>query len=272
MMTQAKSELLALTAWARPKRKRSPPSQLRWISNFFFQRLSLIALMLTFAAPSPGEVLPFKKYTTSDGLAQDSVGRIVRDSRGFLWFCTGEGLSRFDGYQFKNYTRDNGLTHRTVSDLLEARDGRYWVATSAGLVLFNPLGISRPWTGNETEKAAKDESLMFRVFRAEDAEAGKWTPNINRIIEDRQGNIWCAVNGGIYVLDKGNQDGKLRRVDKEAWRGKYNEFTALVEDNSGALWLNSVSGVYRLLPNGSVQVIYDRFGFASLSRDRKGNI
>jgi hypothetical protein len=31
------------------------------------------------------------------------------DSRGFLWFCTNEGLSRFDGYGFTNYSTDQGL-------------------------------------------------------------------------------------------------------------------------------------------------------------------
>ncbi len=31
--------------------------------------------------------LPIKTYTTADGLAQNHVNRIVRDSRGYLWFC-----------------------------------------------------------------------------------------------------------------------------------------------------------------------------------------
>ena len=46
------------------------------------------------------ERLPVKTHTTAHGLAHNNVNRIVRDSRGFLWFCTFEGLSRFDGYSF----------------------------------------------------------------------------------------------------------------------------------------------------------------------------
>jgi hypothetical protein len=45
----------------------------------------------------------------------------IKPSRqaGFLWFCTGEGLSRFDGYRFTNYTTDQGLPAAAVNDLLE---------------------------------------------------------------------------------------------------------------------------------------------------------
>jgi ligand-binding sensor domain-containing protein len=88
--------------------------------------------------------LPLKSYTTADGLAHNSVNRIVRDSRGFLWFCTEEGLSRFDGYTFTNYGVEQGLPHRSVNDFLETRAGEFWLATSGGLVRFNPQGTPTP--------------------------------------------------------------------------------------------------------------------------------
>src|SRR5262249_47949944 len=99
--------------------------------------LTLCWLLLAVSS-ARAEQLPIKIYTTADGLAQDSINRIVRDSRGFLWFCTREGLSRFDGYQFTSYTTDQGLPHNWVNDLLETRGGAYWVATGAGVCRFNP--------------------------------------------------------------------------------------------------------------------------------------
>ena len=50
------------------------------------------AFLLCFACRA--EQLPVKRYTTADGLAGNRVECILRDSHGFLWFGTTEGLSR----------------------------------------------------------------------------------------------------------------------------------------------------------------------------------
>lgn len=45
----------------------------------------------------------FTNYTTANGLADNAVSSILQDSRGFMWFGTREGLSRFDGNNFRNF-------------------------------------------------------------------------------------------------------------------------------------------------------------------------
>ena len=55
------------------------------------------------ASMASAERLPVQGFNINNGLAGNSIHNIVRDSRGFLWFCTSEGLSRFDGYQFVNF-------------------------------------------------------------------------------------------------------------------------------------------------------------------------
>jgi ligand-binding sensor domain-containing protein len=83
-------------------------------------RSSIVLVMLT-ACVVRGERLPLRTYTSADGLAHNSVHRIVRDSRGFLWFCTSEGLSQFDGYEFKKYGTAEGLPHRDALGKRAAR-------------------------------------------------------------------------------------------------------------------------------------------------------
>src|SRR5581483_2096787 len=98
---------------------------------------------LFIAAVGFSRQLPIRVYTTADGLAGNEVQRIVRDSHGFLWFCTSSGLSRYDGDRFVNYSAQDGLPNDTVNDLLESPDGRWWIATQHGLAEFHPTGAAR---------------------------------------------------------------------------------------------------------------------------------
>lgn len=130
-----------------------------------------IVLALCYLVAGPGgasaERLPVKTYTTADGLANNRISRIVRDSRGYLWFCTENGLSRFDGYKFTNYAAEQGLPAGEVNDLLETRSGDYWIATSNGLCRYNPKGLPLPY-GRESPQSAP----MFVVYRLDGDDVG----------------------------------------------------------------------------------------------------
>jgi ligand-binding sensor domain-containing protein/two-component sensor histidine kinase len=198
--------------------------------------LCLIAgLLLSLIGASRAEQLPIKNYTTADGLARDQINRIVRDSHGFLWFCTEEGLSRFDGYKFTNYTTDQGLPHRQVNALLETRTGVYWIATTNGLVRFNPDGVP-----------------LFVVYHpAEIPKEQEWA--VNALIEDRAGHVWCGTNHGIYRVEQEGEQWQLRFVDIgiPAEAGVDPSVETLLEDRRGALWVGTVAeGLFRHWPGG----------------------
>src|SRR5712692_8893380 len=121
-------------------------------------------LLAEFFASTPqisAQRLPLKSYTVAEGLPNNVIHKIVRDSRGFLWFCTAEGLSRFDGYTFTNYGADQGLPNPNVTDFLETRNGEFWIGTNAGLVLFNPRGESSAHVVFANEQTATPS--MFTV-------------------------------------------------------------------------------------------------------------
>jgi len=163
------------------------------IALIFHALTALIVLPIASRFVSAGK-LPIKTYTTADGLGHNNVQRIVRDSRGFLWFCTFEGLSRFDGYGFTTYGADQGLPSQVVNDLLETREGEYWVATSAGLCRFNPNGVARRYAGNGAQ-AATVADAMFRVyFPGEDAKSKE----ITSLLQDHAGALWCGTARGLY--------------------------------------------------------------------------
>jgi ligand-binding sensor domain-containing protein/signal transduction histidine kinase len=221
--------------------------------------LWLIGWLLFVSGAVYAEQLPIKIYTTADGLPQDSVYRIVRDSRGFLWFCTGEGLARFDGYQFTSYTTDQGLPDRRVLDLLEARDGTYWVATGAGVCRFNPTG-----------------PLLFNVYYPQ-SDQGSWIVDV--LVQDRDGAIWCGTHNGLYRLEESAGHVLVESVEIGMPSEAGGNFVgALVADSQGSLWVGtSGSGLYRRRPDGRVEHYTTRNGLPanrveSLLQDRTGQL
>src|ERR1700722_19169938 len=89
--------------------------------------------MTVFSFLLKSELLPIRTYSIADGLAADSVYRITADSRGFLWFSTGEGLSRFAGNRFITYGVDEGVPHGVITAMIEPRSGDHWIRTPRGL-------------------------------------------------------------------------------------------------------------------------------------------
>lgn len=103
--------------------------------------LILLAVILAALGEAQGERLPIKSYGTPDGLGSSFIEFILQDSHRYLWVCTRDGLSRFDGYIFKTYRTSDGLPVPNVSSIVENADGTFWVTTNGGGVCkFDPAG------------------------------------------------------------------------------------------------------------------------------------
>lgn len=68
----------------------------------------------------------FKHYTVEDGLPSSEVYQVKQDSKGYIWFATGNGVSRFNGYEFENFSISDGLPDNTVFEIYEDKFERIW--------------------------------------------------------------------------------------------------------------------------------------------------
>src|SRR5437899_1938719 len=73
-----------------------------------------------------GQQYQLRRYGVSDGLAHGAVHSIYQNRKGYIWFATREGLSRFDGYVFVNYGERDGLEQQLINDVTEDKQGRGW--------------------------------------------------------------------------------------------------------------------------------------------------
>ena len=156
----------------------------------------VLCLMAAMPAALSAEKLPIRTYTTADGLPHNTVMRIVRDSHGFLWFCTLRGLARFDGYSFQRYDAEQGL-RGSVTDVLETRAGEYWVATLSGLYRFHPARAGADQKARAVMRHSSNGGPMFESYPLSGDGSSE---GINTLHEDRRGTIWVATNRGLYRL------------------------------------------------------------------------
>jgi len=234
----------------------------------------VFAVLLLLSVDISAERLPIKTHSTADGLAHNEVNRIVCDSRGFLWFCTREGLSRFDGYGFTSYGLENGLPSAIINDLLETREGVYWVATAAGLCRFNPVPRAQPGN-NGAADSNQAADLMFKVVSTDQDAESKY---VLSLLQDRAGVVWCGTRNGLYKVDLANDEVILASVDVGIPAQFESRFIqCLFEDHLGSLWIGTASGLYRRLPDGRVEAYTRRDGLPdnivqSLLEDREGRV
>jgi signal transduction histidine kinase/ligand-binding sensor domain-containing protein len=226
---------LAASRWARWPRRRER------------RVVRALAVLLLLAAPhAAAQQLPLKTYTTAEGLPHNSINRIVRDSRGFLWFCTNEGLARFDSYSFTSFGLEDGLPNASVNDFLETRASDYWVATNGGLIQFNPKGRRGTLAGTTTNAAS-----MFNPLRPEGAPSKRIVATVLR--EGRDGTLWVGSDDGLYAVTRAGTRLVLRAVEIGIPHENPEQriVADILEDGRGSLWIAAPSGLYRRWPDGS---------------------
>ncbi len=138
--------------------------------------LAVALLILGTAETSVSQILPFKTYSTKEGLLSNDVGAISQDSRGRMWFGTTEGISVFDGRTYTNYTTANGLPRNFIYEIFPDRNvpNTMWILADGWLCKF-------------ADGRLKAETLDVAFVRT--------------IYQDSRGLLWCGTNRGAVVLD-----------------------------------------------------------------------
>jgi ligand-binding sensor domain-containing protein len=127
----------------------------------------------------------FHHLTTADGLTSNNTGKIMQDSRGFLWICTEDGLNMYDGQTVKQYYLSDYIPSQAnsnfVSTVAEDVDHNILIAAKAGIVKFS-------W----------DTKQFSVVYKNSFASFGNVSPDI---FVDAAENIWVNERVRIRKFD-----------------------------------------------------------------------
>lgn len=204
------------------------------VGLYCFYICVVMSVFITAPLDLRAERLPLKVYTSADGLGSSFVDTLTRDSRGFMWFATRDGLSRFDGREFITYQVGTENAAPGVENIYETRRGIYWISTTGGFYRFRPDALTNP--------AARGERP---VLNAEFV-----TPLRGILFEDSRENLWLCAGDLYRVVENGGQT----QFQKTALNLPETADRNLVvieirESGDGSLWLKTSLGIIRRLPD-----------------------
>ena len=97
----------------------------------------------------------FYHYGLEEGLSQETIISLIKDSSGFLWIGTQDGLNRFDGDSFTTYKNvlddASSIVDNYITVLFEHSNKTIWIGTATNgvcyydpeLNTFNSIGLKK---------------------------------------------------------------------------------------------------------------------------------
>ncbi len=209
--------------------------------------LVLSAWLNCVVCQASGSVTHFSRFSLEQGLSQNTVLSVLKDSYGFLWFGTGDGLNRFDGYTFKVFRHNAqsagtdstaisnySLSNNAVKSLYEDSKGRLWVGTYGG-------GLNR----------YDAQSERFIHFRHDKSDSHSLSDDIIlSIFEDSHGVLWVGTySGGLNKFNEASGTfERFRHSATTAGSLSNDKVWAINEDADGRLWVGTANGLNRYDP------------------------
>ncbi len=163
----------------------------------------------------------FSRLSVDNGLSNNQVNTIFKDSNGFVWIGTLDGIDRYDGVEIRSYANKLSESVENVQAIQEDLRKNLWVGTTTGLFRYN-----KKLDG-------------FERFHLN-------TKNINvlavAILPDS--NLLVGADQGLYWVDtKSAQSKKIQLQPLSA--NKDMGITGLLTTGDGNGWITTSSGLVR---------------------------
>ncbi len=185
--------------------------------------IPLFALIIQFNNLIAQSKIVFTQLETKDGLSQNYIQCILKDSKGFMWFGTLDGLNRYDGYSFKafydNPNDSNSLPSNNILSLYEDSGNNLWIGTAFGIAKMNlkTYYTNRYKFNNESSRKPSGNE-------------------VKAIVGDKENNIWAATANSIYLINNSNSIQLYFTLPFEV-NSKDNSIADLYIDTKGRVWV-----------------------------------
>jgi len=182
--------------------------------------------------------LRFEHLSAEDGLSDSRVQCILKDSRGFIWISTADGLNRYDGSSIKIYRHDpndrHSLANSTVGVLFEDSKKRLWVGG---------------WRAGGLARYDRERDRFVR-YAWDGGPHGVGSQGVNAIAEDSEGRLWLGTPATVdlFVPKTATFTHFAHDPSDAQSLPSPNGVTCLLEDRQHRIWVGTPDGLARLDP------------------------
>ncbi|MGL5890405.1 MAG: sensor histidine kinase [Bacteroidia bacterium] len=146
--------------------------------------IGLIAVLLTPCSAYAIGHIPFKRFTSADGIPNSIIFTVFEDSRGLLWVGTDGGVGVYDGYKFRVLKTASIYSDNAVLGILEDHNGRIWFRTTHGMLMYYENGELKTCTVNK--QIAAEFSNVSEVCVS--------------MYVDTKNNVWMSFSRSQFIL------------------------------------------------------------------------
>jgi len=192
--------------------------------GLMYKKIIILFYIIKTAALVYSQELPLQRYNVTAGLANSEVSAIYQDTKGYTWFGTNGGISRFDGNSFVTYSIRDGLVYNAVLDISEDSGGNLWIATRCGLSKFNYID---------------NKQFSIENFTVENGFPG--SDYIYNIAADSEGRVFFSSKKGLVKFHK-NKFSLINHTHGLA----NDDVLSLFVDSYNFLWVGTTTAVQKL--------------------------
>ncbi|MCC6410777.1 MAG: hypothetical protein IT270_03910 [Saprospiraceae bacterium] len=227
--------------------------------------LLLLIFLVTSQTSAQPQGMALGHITSQNGLSHDMVLNLGRDTAGYVWMGTYDGLTRYDGRYcvvYRNIPGDStSLPDNRIRGITCEPGGRMWVATNKGLAwfdaakrTFHSINIQPPeGTAKSSMSALAFDGkghgwsvgsgyllkLNLKTFEQTFYDMRKAYTAMTQTFVDGKGRVWVMVDGYLFLFNDKTQKAEPFDVSGKSSHGGVSMATRLGADLQGNFWIST---------------------------------
>ena len=216
--------------------------------------LNVLYLLFFAGAVMAQPPVKIEHYSTEQGLSHDIISSMFKDSQGYMWLGTFNGINKFDGTHITSFNSDAGtINNQRIDQIVEDGYNHLWVKSYDGQIYRFDKG---------TEKFTPLTTLLKLKKKV----------YIDRILSAADGMLWLRTLGnGVILMPDVRRDQSAHftfsTLNREKQHLPSDTITFFFQAEKSNFYLGTPKGLVRIIKSANGQFVARRLAIGQYSDD-----